>query len=76
MRVPSGLGVAEPRLTPVGLSCCLLLSFCSNSVAAVETMLSNFILPLQRMPDASGRIHCSLNLNTETGRLVPILGWL
>jgi len=32
-------------------------------------MLSNFILPLQENADASSRIHCSLNLNTETGRL-------
>jgi len=32
-------------------------------------MLSNFILPLQDMADASSRVHCSLNLNTETGRL-------
>jgi DNA polymerase-1 len=32
-------------------------------------MLSNFILPLQENADESSRIHCSLNLNTETGRL-------
>lgn len=32
-------------------------------------MLSNFIVPLQTMADAESRIHCSLNLNTETGRL-------
>lgn len=32
-------------------------------------MLSNFIIPLQQMVDEEGRIHCSLNLNTETGRL-------
>jgi len=32
-------------------------------------MLSNFILPLQENADANSRIHCSLNLNTETGRL-------
>ena len=39
------------------------------SVGAIDTMLSNFILPLQENADASSRIHCSLNLNTETGRL-------
>lgn len=37
-------------------------------VSTVETMLSNFILPLQAMADDNGRVHCSLNLNTETGR--------
>merc|ERR1719198_1298214 len=38
-------------------------------MSAIETMLSNFILPLQENADKSSRIHCSLNLNTETGRL-------
>ena len=45
-------------------------------VGAIGTLLSNFIEPLQqddiatRNPDgALGRIHCSLNINTETGRL-------
>ena len=38
-------------------------------VGAIDTMLSNFILPLQENADDSSRIHCSLNLNTETGRL-------
>jgi DNA polymerase I len=40
-----------------------------HNVGAVDTMLSNFILPLQAMADSHGRVHCSLNLNTETGRL-------
>jgi len=39
------------------------------SMGAIETMLSNFILPLQENVDANSRVHCSLNLNTETGRL-------
>ena len=39
------------------------------SMGAIETMLSNFILPLQENADAQSRVHCSLNLNTETGRL-------
>jgi len=38
-------------------------------VGAIDTMLSNFILPLQENADADSRVHCSLNLNTETGRL-------
>jgi DNA polymerase-1 len=43
--------------------------------SAIDTLLSNFIVPLQSdaisKPDASGvhRVHCSLNINTETGRL-------
>ncbi|CAM9536221.1 unnamed protein product [Heterosigma akashiwo] len=32
-------------------------------------MISNFLVPLQTLADANGRVHCSLNLNTETGRL-------
>lgn len=39
------------------------------TVSVVDTMLSNFIIPLQSMADANERVHCSLNLNTETGRL-------
>lgn len=35
----------------------------------IDTMLSNFILPLQQQVDDRGRVHASLNLNTETGRL-------
>jgi DNA polymerase-1 len=38
-------------------------------VSAIDTMLSNFILPLQENADDRSRVHCSLNLNTETGRL-------
>ena len=39
------------------------------SAGAVDTLLSSFILPLQTQGDRNDRIHCSLNLNTETGRL-------
>lgn len=42
-----------------------------NDVAAIDTLLSNFIIPLQgddiRGPE--GRVHGALNINTETGRL-------
>lgn len=44
-------------------------------VSAIDTLLSNFIVPLQSdaisKPDPTGvpRVHCSLNINTETGRL-------
>jgi DNA polymerase-1 len=39
------------------------------TVSTIDTMLSNFIVPLQLMADRESRVHCSLNLNTETGRL-------
>ena len=45
-------------------------------VAAIDTLRSNFLEPLQGAAIATtggdgqlGRIHCSLNINTETGRL-------
>ena len=45
-------------------------------LGAIDTLLSNFIKPLQGSEiatvDSNGnldRIHCSLNINTETGRL-------
>ena len=46
------------------------------SLGAIDTLRSNFLEPLQgpaiatREADGElGRIHCSLNINTETGRL-------
>lgn len=36
---------------------------------SVSTLLDNFIEPLQTIVDANHRVHASLNLNTETGRL-------
>jgi len=38
-------------------------------VSAIETLLTNFIDPLLLNADSRSRVHCSLNLNTETGRL-------
>lgn len=40
-------------------------------VSAIDTLLSNFIVPLQEdnIKTSNGRIHASLNINTETGRL-------
>lgn len=37
--------------------------------SAIQTLVSTFILPLQQCVDDQSRIHCSLNINTETGRL-------
>jgi len=48
-------------------ACSALDSLCR--VSAIETMLSTFIVPLQELASPASRIHCSLNLNTETGRL-------
>ncbi|KAF4377172.1 hypothetical protein G4B88_009164 [Cannabis sativa] len=41
-------------------ACHAIAALCE--VCAIDSLISNFILPLQR-------IHCSLNINTETGRL-------
>jgi DNA polymerase-1 len=35
----------------------------------IDTLLSNFLVPLQNMLDANGRVHAAMNLWTETGRL-------
>jgi len=40
-----------------------------SKLSAVNKMLSAFIKPLQQNVDKRGRIHGSLNINTETGRL-------
>ena len=52
-----------------GLEACRAIdALCRAS--SIDTMLSNFIVPLQAMSKhGDGRVHCSLNLNTETGRL-------
>ena len=39
------------------------------SSTRISTLISSFIVPLQNWPGEDGRIHASLNLNTETGRL-------
>jgi DNA polymerase-1 len=36
---------------------------------SIETLLKTFIIPLQEAADKYGRIHCSLNFNTDTGRI-------
>ena len=38
-------------------------------MGSIDTMISSFIEPLQKLADENSRVHCSLNLNTETGRL-------
>lgn len=39
------------------------------NITAIQKNLNAFILPLDGLKDPGGRIHCSLNINTETGRL-------
>jgi DNA polymerase-1 len=47
--------------------CIALFSLCA--VGSIDTMIANFITSLQELADHQSRVHCALNLNTETGRL-------
>lgn len=38
-------------------------------MSQIDTTIQTFLIPLQKLADAESRIHCSLNINTETGRL-------
>jgi DNA polymerase I-like protein with 3'-5' exonuclease and polymerase domains len=40
-----------------------------SSVGSIDTMITNFLRSLQALADDQSRVHGSLNLNTETGRL-------
>jgi len=53
-----------------GASACAAID-ALNDVAAIDTLLSNFIIPLQsdNLRGKTGRVHAALNINTETGRL-------
>ncbi|CAL9098054.1 unnamed protein product [Musa textilis] len=50
-------------------ACQAIAALCE--VCSIDSLISNFILPLQEnhISCIKGRIHCSLNINTETGRL-------
>ncbi|CAI0437155.1 unnamed protein product [Linum tenue] len=50
-------------------ACHAIASLCE--VCSIDSLISNFILPLQdsNISGSNGRVHCSLNINTETGRL-------
>ncbi|KAJ1398202.1 hypothetical protein B484DRAFT_406723, partial [Ochromonadaceae sp. CCMP2298] len=39
------------------------------AIGQIDATIANFLVPLQALVDKNSRIHCSLNLNTETGRL-------
>ncbi|KAF1793617.1 Ribonuclease H-like domain [Phytophthora cactorum] len=51
-----------------GAAACVALKALFD-ISSINTMLNNFILPLQELADSNSRVHCSLNLNTDTGRL-------
>eukprot|EP00559_Dactyliosolen_fragilissimus_P004872 CAMPEP_0184867672 /NCGR_PEP_ID=MMETSP0580-20130426/27461_1 /TAXON_ID=1118495 /ORGANISM="Dactyliosolen fragilissimus" /LENGTH=1087 /DNA_ID=CAMNT_0027368095 /DNA_START=373 /DNA_END=3636 /DNA_ORIENTATION=+ len=40
-----------------------------TAIGSIDTMIANFLTSLQNLADHDSRVHCSLNLNTETGRL-------
>lgn len=40
-----------------------------GAIGSIDTMITNFLSSLQSLADEQSRVHCSLNLNTETGRL-------
>ncbi|XP_019095171.1 PREDICTED: DNA polymerase I A, chloroplastic/mitochondrial isoform X1 [Camelina sativa] len=50
-------------------ACHAIASLCE--VCSIDSLISNFILPLQgsNVAGKDARVHCSLNINTETGRL-------
>eukprot|EP00980_Cylindrotheca_fusiformis_P015853 scaffold4637_cov128-Cylindrotheca_fusiformis.AAC.24 len=48
-------------------ACVALYSLCA--IGSIDTMIANFLTSLQTLADHDSRVHCSLNLNTETGRL-------
>lgn len=58
-------GDAFERLGEEG--CRALSSLCA--IGSIDTMIANFLTSLQKLADQDSRVHCSLNLNTETGRL-------
>ena len=43
--------------------------FSLTAIGSIDTMIANFLTSLQRLADDEKRVHCSLNINTETGRL-------
>ncbi|KAI9906221.1 hypothetical protein PsorP6_004573 [Peronosclerospora sorghi] len=51
-----------------GAAACVALKALFD-ISSINTMLNSFILPLQQLADNNSRVHCSLNLNTDTGRL-------
>ena len=51
-----------------GRHACRAIGALAN-VGQIDSTITNFLVPLQGLKDKDNRVHCSLNLNTETGRL-------
>lgn len=51
-----------------GLEACIAL-YSLTAIGSIDTMIANFLTSLQRLADHDSRVHGSINLNTETGRL-------
>jgi len=51
-----------------GHDACVAL-YSLTTIGSIDTMIANFITSLQTLADHDSRVHCSMNLNTETGRL-------
>eukprot|EP00594_Rhizosolenia_setigera_P005159 CAMPEP_0178949760 /NCGR_PEP_ID=MMETSP0789-20121207/6247_1 /TAXON_ID=3005 /ORGANISM="Rhizosolenia setigera, Strain CCMP 1694" /LENGTH=1085 /DNA_ID=CAMNT_0020630353 /DNA_START=111 /DNA_END=3371 /DNA_ORIENTATION=+ len=51
-----------------GHNACVAL-YSLTQIGSIDTMISNFLTSLQTLADEQSRVHCSLNINTETGRL-------
>ncbi|KAL1370407.1 hypothetical protein HN51_000676 [Arachis hypogaea] len=60
---------AFPTMEEGREACHAIASLCE--VCSIDSLISNFILPLQgcNILGKDHRIHCSININTETGRL-------
>merc|ERR1712194_834287 len=43
--------------------------FSLTAIGSIDTMIANFLTSLQTLADDKKRVHGSLNINTETGRL-------
>ncbi|KAL7547633.1 hypothetical protein ACHAWF_014731 [Thalassiosira exigua] len=43
--------------------------FSLTAIGSIDTMIANFLTSLQTLADGQKRVHGSLNINTETGRL-------
>eukprot|EP01130_Rhizamoeba_saxonica_P017517 TRINITY_DN8511_c0_g1_i1.p1 TRINITY_DN8511_c0_g1~~TRINITY_DN8511_c0_g1_i1.p1 ORF type:complete len:1104 (+),score=277.35 TRINITY_DN8511_c0_g1_i1:11-3322(+) len=68
---PKNFGSAKEffdKLGSDGEKACYAISDLVKS-SSIETLISGFIQPLPGMADENERVHCSLNINTETGRL-------
>ncbi len=55
------------RLTHTRVAACQAIDDLLES-SRIDTLLSNFIVPLQGILDQNNRVHASMNLNTEARR--------